>query len=170
MLVRIILLIIVIVASLLIIAGQSGFLSGKTPTNLGVKDGLLKPPSHTENSASSQAEQYPDHPMRAYATIAPITYTGDAAQAWAKLERAVGGLPRTTIVTNNKDKSSAQTQGRYLYAQSTTLVFRFTDDLEFVMDEANNLIHMRSASRLGRKDFGANRARLEAVRLAFNAN
>jgi uncharacterized protein (DUF1499 family) len=38
------------------------------------------------------------------------------------------------------------------------------------MSDSEPVIHMRSASRIGRKDFGANRARLEAVRLAFNAN
>jgi len=102
--------------------------------------------------------------MRAYAEIAPIAYTGDAATAWAKLERAVATLPRTSVVTNKK----LDTGQHYLYAQCTTLVLRFTDDVEFYLDEANHVIHVRSASRLGRKDFGVNRARIEAIRAAFN--
>ena len=55
-----------------VLAGQLGLLSGQTPHDLGVKDGRLKPPSNTENSASSQAGLYPDHPMRAYAEVAPL--------------------------------------------------------------------------------------------------
>ncbi len=166
MLIRIILLIGAFLAGLLLLAGQWGLLSGKTPTNLGITDGKLKAPSPTENSVSSQASLYPNHPMRAYAEIAPITYTGEPAAAWAKLERAVGALPRTSIIANKKLDSGQ----RYLYAQCTTLLLRFTDDVEFVMDESNHVIHVRSASRLGRKDFGTNRSRVEIVRAAFNAS
>ena len=165
MLIRIILLIVAFLAGLLLLAGQWGLLSGKTPENLGVTDGKLKVPSQTENSVSSQTSLYPTHPMRAYAEIAPIAYAGDPSAAWAKLERAVAALPRTSVVTNKK----LDVGQRYLYVQCTTLMLRFTDDVEFAMDEVNHVIHVRSASRLGRKDFGVNRARIEAIRAAFNA-
>jgi uncharacterized protein (DUF1499 family) len=39
--------------------------------------------------------------------------------------------------------------------------------VEFVLDEQNNVIHFRSASRVGRGDMGANRARIEAIRAAW---
>ncbi len=58
-------------------AGQLGFLQGTAPTDLGVRDGKLKPPSMTENSVSSQAALYPDHPQRQYAAIAPLALKGD---------------------------------------------------------------------------------------------
>ena len=58
----------VIIAGLL--AGQLGLLKGTPPTDLGVHDGKLKPPSKTPNSVSSQASLYPDHPQRDYADIA----------------------------------------------------------------------------------------------------
>ena len=67
-------------------------------------------------------------------------------------------MPRTVIVTQNAD---------YLYAQSTTALLKFTDDVEFWLDKPNQVIRARSSSRLGRKDFGVNRARVEAVRTAF---
>ena len=165
MLIRIILLIVVFLMGLLLLAGQWGLLRGKPPTNLGLTDGKLKAPSPTENSVSSQASLYPGHPMRAYAQIAPIAYTGDASAAWAKLERAVATIPRTSVVTHQK----LATEPHYLYAQCTTLLLRFTDDVEFALDEANHVIHVRSASRLGRKDFGVNRKRIETIRTAFNA-
>lgn len=158
--IRLIFLVVFILGALLILAGQFGLLQGKPPTNLGLKDGKLKPPSKTENSVSSQADLYPDHPMRGYAQIAPIAYTGDAGAAWTKLEAALATLPRTKVVTHSEG---------YLYVQCTTLLLRFTDDVEFALDSTHNVIHVRSASRMGRKDFGVNRKRIEAVRAAFNS-
>ena len=55
----------------------------------------------------------------------------------------------------------------YLYVQFTTRWLRFVDDVEFYAPADANLIHVRSASRVGRKDFGVNRARIEAIRTAL---
>lgn len=55
----------------------------------------------------------------------------------------------------------------YLYAQCRTRWLKFTDDVEFSLDEAGGVIQVRSASRLGSKDFGVNRARFEALRARF---
>ena len=143
---------------MLLVAGQLGLLKGKTPSNLGVKDGRLKPPANNPNSVSSQAALYPDHPFKAYADIAPLAYTGDGAAAFARAVELVKGLSQTTVVE--------QTPG-YLYAQCSTRWLKFTDDLELYLDEADHVIHVRSSSRLGRKDFGVNRARVEALRARF---
>lgn len=70
---------IAIVALALLIAGQLGFLKGKAPQDLGLKDGKLKRPSRTENSVTSQADLWPDHPMRAYAAIEPFKISGDGS-------------------------------------------------------------------------------------------
>jgi uncharacterized protein (DUF1499 family) len=61
-----------------------------------------------------------------------------------------------------------QTDG-YVRAEATTRWLRFVDDVELWLDPATGLVHVRSASRLGRKDFGVNRARVEALRAAFLA-
>ncbi len=151
-------LLVVVLALALIIAGQMGLLAGKAPSRLGVTDGRLKPPSSTPNSVSSQASLYPDHPQQAYATIAPLTFKGDGEAAIKELAQVLTLLPRTVIVTQNAD---------YLYAQSTTALLKFTDDVEFWLDKPNNVIQARSSSRLGRKDLGVNRARVEAIRAAF---
>jgi uncharacterized protein (DUF1499 family) len=161
MLIRLLLLIAVVLTALLILAGQWGLLKGKAPANLGLTDGKLKAPSKTENSVSSQAKLYPDHPMRAYAEIAPISFSGDSVAAFAKLKQVVASLPRTSVVSDVDG---------YYYVQCTTFLLRFTDDVEFVLDAPNNVIHVRSASRLGRKDFGINRKRIETIRAAFNAS
>jgi len=41
------------------------------------------------------------------------------------------------------------------------------DDVEFWLDPVGGVIHVRSASRVGQSDFGANRARIEALRAKF---
>ena len=151
-------LLVVVLALVLVIAGQMGLLAAKAPSRLGVTDGHLKPPSSTPNSVSSQASLYPDHPQQAYAAIAPLTFKGDGEAAIKQLAQVLTQMPRTVIVTQNAD---------YLYAQSTTALLKFTDDVEFWLDKPNNVIQARSSSRLGRKDLGVNRARVEAIRAAF---
>ena len=144
--------------AVLVIAGQFGFLTGKPPYDLGVRNGRLKPPSSTPNSVSSQADLYADHPQRAYAAIAPINFTGDADQAMQKLAALLRASERTVLVTQQPD---------YLYAQCSTLLLHFTDDVEFWLDRQAGVIQVRSASRLGHGDLGANRARIEKLRAQF---
>jgi uncharacterized protein (DUF1499 family) len=157
---RIFLFILIVGGALLVFAGQAGLLKGKPRGELGVKDGKLQRPSKTENSVSSQAELWPDHPMLAYAGIAPIAYTGSAEAASNKLQSILRTTPRTEIV---------KAEGSYIYAQCTTALLRFVDDVEFAIDDNAKVIHVRSASRLGRKDFGVNRKRVEAIRAQFVA-
>jgi len=147
------------VASVLI-AGRAGIFSGKEPIDLGVKAGRLKPPSVTENSVSSQAGLHPGHPMRAYADIAPFEFAGEGAAAITRLRRIIETTAGARIV---------RAEPKYLYAQFETRWLRFVDDAEFYADDALKLIHVRSASRLGSKDFGVNRARIEAMRARLDA-
>jgi uncharacterized protein (DUF1499 family) len=124
--------------------------SWKRPDNLGVKDGRLAPPKRTPNSVSSQAD-----PADAEHYIAPIPFKGDAPAAMAAVRKAVEGMEGSTVIRQDGD---------YLYAEYRTKIMRFVDDVEFVFDAKAVLIHVRSASRLGRRDFGVNRARIEALR------
>ena len=149
---------VVVVALLVLVAGQIGLLRGKAPTDLGVKEGKLKRPSRTPNSVTSQADLWPDHPQKAYSAIAPFKASGDGSAEMKKITQALQAMPRTTII---------QQEPGYIYAQSTTAALKFTDDIEFALDANKGIIDVRSASRLGRKDFGVNRARVEAVRGAI---
>ena len=60
-------------------------------------------------------------------------------------------------------------EGGYLYAEFRTRLMRFVDDVEFAYDPKAGVIHVRSASRLGRRDFGVNRRRVEALRELIRA-
>jgi uncharacterized protein (DUF1499 family) len=138
-----------------LVAARLGAFSGRTPSNLGVADGKLKPPSKTPNSVTSQADQWPDAVQREYARIAPMAVAGDGKATIAKIAQVVEDLPGARIVERRDD---------YLYAQFTTAMLRFVDDVEFWFDPAANVVQVRSASRVGRKDFGVNRARIENIR------
>jgi uncharacterized protein (DUF1499 family) len=67
----------------------------------------------------------------------------------------VKGMPRTTVISEKAD---------YLYAEFKTAGMGFVDDVEFALDEKAGVIHVRSASRLGVRDFNVNRKRIEAIR------
>ncbi|MBS7807032.1 DUF1499 domain-containing protein [Variovorax sp. PCZ-1] len=152
------LLAVAIVALALLVAGQLGLLRGKAPQDLGLKEGKLKRPSRTQNSVTSQADLWPDHPQKAYCNIAPFKASGDGSAEMAKIVQALKDMPRTVIVKQ---------EAGYIYAQSTTALLKYTDDLEFALDAGKGIIDVRSASRLGQKDFGVNRARIEAIRKAI---
>ena len=144
-----------------IAAGQLGFLKSTPPADIGVRDGRLKAPSNTDNSVSSQAGLYPDHPQRAYATIAPLALVGDGPATMAKIKAIVQSTSGAALVKSEPD---------YLYAQYTTPLMKYVDDVEFWFDPANAVVQVRSASRIGKSDLGANRKRVEALRAALAAS
>ena len=118
----------------------------RRPTNLGVKDGRLAPCRRTPNCVSSQAD-----PADQEHYIAPIVFRGPMAS----LRRAVESMERAIVIKAEPD---------YLYAEYRTKLLRYVDDVELYYDEKQGVVHVRSASRLGRRDFGVNRNRIEALR------
>lgn len=141
-----------------VVAGQLGLLRGKTPSDLGVHDSLLKPPSPTPNSVSSQAALHPAHPMRDRAAIAPLALRGNGAATLARIKAVVTAMPGATVMSSAPD---------YLYAQFETRWMKYVDDVEFWFDPKANVVQVRSASRVGREDFNLNRQRVEAIRASL---
>ena len=76
-------------------------------------------------------------------------------KSWAAIVEYIQQTPRLALI---------EEQDNYLKAEATTLIMRFTDDVEFEKRPADNLIAVRSASRIGHSDLGANRDRIEAIR------
>ncbi|MBW4422003.1 MAG: DUF1499 domain-containing protein [Myxacorys californica WJT36-NPBG1] len=121
--------------------------AGKQPTTLGVRDGRLAPCPATPNCVCSQ-DSDPGH------SIEPLKLSSPDS-AIADLKRIIQALPKTKIVEESND---------YLYAQFTSKLMGYVDDVEFYVDRAANVIHVRSASRLGKSDLGVNRKRIELIR------
>lgn len=126
--------------------------AGKQPTNLGVQSGQLAPCPSTPNCVSSQSQD-------AEHKIEPLTYNSSPAEAIANLKTVIKSLPKTKIITETEN---------YLYAEFTSALMGFVDDVEFYLDEGAKTIHVRSASRLGQSDLGVNRKRIETIRTKLN--
>ncbi|MBK6594123.1 MAG: DUF1499 domain-containing protein [Burkholderiales bacterium] len=139
--------------------GQMGFLAGKDPTDLGVKNGRLKPPALTPNSVSSQALLYPGHLQMTFAQIAPLEIRGDGPATIAQIKAITQAQVGVSVVKSTQD---------YLYLHYTSRWMRYVDDVEFWFDPVNMVIQVRSASRLGKGDLGVNRARIESLRATLN--
>jgi uncharacterized protein (DUF1499 family) len=147
---------VVMTCMLLALAALLALLSARAtrPANLGINNGRLAPCPDTPNCACSQAS---DDAHR----IEPLRYKGNAVEAMARLRAVLEAWPRTRVLTATDD---------YLHAECASLVFRFVDDVEFLLDRGAGVIHCRSASRAGRSDLGVNRRRLEAIREALDGS
>lgn len=142
-------------AALTVTTGQLGLLQGTPPDDLGVRSGRFKPPSATANSVSSQAGLWPGHPQREAAHIAPLALRGGGPATIAQLQELLSTRPGVRIVHSRSD---------YLRVEFRTSLLKFVDDAEFWFDPASQAIELRSASRVGRQDFGVNRQRIEMLR------
>ncbi len=112
---------------------------------------MLKPCPSSPNCVSSLAATKRHK-------IEPLRLQQSAAKTMQLLKEVIAAYPRTKVIADS---------GTSLHAE-----FRvntgFIDDVFFVIDEAAGVVHVRSASRLGYWDFGANRKRIEKFRLMYN--
>jgi uncharacterized protein (DUF1499 family) len=114
-------------------------------------DGAKKLPlcPNSPNCVSSQASDNAHF-------IAPFKIKVSPEEAWTALKQALISQGRIVIIDAVEDT---------LHAEATSLVFRFVDDVNVILDAESGLMHIRSASRVGYGDFGVNRRRMETLRL-----
>lgn len=120
--------------------------SGTRPSNLGVKDGRLASCPSTPNCVSSQSTEPGSQ-------IDALKFLGD--KTIAQIKAAVLAQPGSEIITETED---------YLYAEFTSGLMGFVDDVEFYVNRSDQTVQVRSASRLGESDLGVNRQRIESLR------
>lgn len=114
--------------------------------NLGLQNGLLKSCPNRDNCRNS------DDPQERF----QITAISDpAGSKWQRLDEIMTQLPRTKLVSETDS---------YRHYTQTSKVMRFIDDIEFHYRPESGEIAVRSASRLGYRDFGVNMQRIESVR------
>ena len=117
--------------------------TGNRPSNLGVKDGKLAACPGSPNCVNSQSDD-------AQSKIDPLP-----AVSIAEIKKVVESMERTTVI---------EATDNYLYAEFKSKLMGYVDDVEFYLDSEANVVHVRSASRLGKSDLGVNRKRVEEIR------
>jgi uncharacterized protein (DUF1499 family) len=149
---RLFLLVLVLVVCLpVVFLAMLSFFSRK-PDNLGVVNGRLADCPAIPNCVCTQCSD-PEHHME------PLSFTGSPEEAMERLKVVIRGMPRSKIVTADE---------RYMHVEVTSRLFRFVDDVEFLIEPETQTIQFRSASRVGRSDLGVNRQRMEDIRQKFD--
>ena len=147
----------VIVASIVLLVIIAFFVLGHRSQSgkaYGLVEGRLQRCPDTPNCVSSEFVSDAQH------YVEPLVYSADqAAQV----------LPRLKTIIRDMGGSIEVEQADYLAATFTSSVFRFVDDLELRIDTEQSTIHLRSASRVGRGDLGANRKRVERLKHSFHS-
>jgi len=121
---------------------------GCKKNNIGLYDGRLKPCPNSPNCVSSYASDESHY-------VEPLGCTGTLNEARQAVLSVLHSMKRTRVVTETGD---------YVHAEFTSMIFRFVDDVEFYFEKEEPVIHVRSASRVGYSDLGANRKRVEDIR------
>ena len=116
-------------------------------------DGRFRPCPGTPNCVSSESSD-------AASQVAPFRFEGAPEAAWDRMRKAIAESSGRVV----------ETREGFLHATFTSRVFRFVDDLELRLEAEKSLIHIRSASRVGKSDLGVNRERVEALRVRFGAS
>ena len=118
--------------------------TGNRPVDLGLKDGYLRPCPSSPNCVNSMVNEDEVHRIEPFRGV-----------SLAELRELLQNEESVEIVTDHDN---------YLHAEFTSLIMRFVDDVEFFSIAEEQVIHVRSASRLGSSDLGANRRRVEGLR------
>jgi uncharacterized protein (DUF1499 family) len=119
----------------------------KTPNTIGIKDGTLSEVPNSPNAVSSLTEDKEKF-------VEPFKFKENVNQTKSAIRSALEDYGNIEI--------KEETQ-YYIHAVSTTKIMRYHDDIEFLFDEKNSLVHIRSASRLGHSDMGLNKQRYEKL-------
>lgn len=117
-------------------------------------DGRLPPCPATPNCVSSEPGTDADHAVSAL----PLPGDRPLYEVLDALEALVRAQPRAEVVARDADG---------IRATFRTPTLRFVDDVSFRVSPTEGVVHLRSASRLGRGDLGVNRRRAEALRRAW---
>lgn len=122
---------------------QLGSKSAAMIETLGVTNGQLAAMPDTPNAVSSQTDIASKY-------VAPLPMTGSVQETKEKILQCLQEMGHNSVVSQ---------QDNYIHAVFVTPFMQYHDDVEFYIDTATNLVQFRSASRVGKSDFGANKAR-----------
>jgi uncharacterized protein (DUF1499 family) len=123
------------------------FTVGPVPVGFMASDFALPPCPTSPNCVSTEA-------TRESQRVPTVPFSDDAASAQRRARAALAAESRTTITVDEPG---------HLHAECRSLVFRFVDDVDIVVDASARVFRFRSASRVGESDLGVNRRRVERL-------
>lgn len=136
-----------ILVALAVMAAMMFIKNQQVPKNLGVKDGKLFEVPDTPNGVSTQTTVIEKQ-------VSPLAYKESLEASKEKIKKAIDDYGGGEIIKE---------EANYLYVVFTTGTMQYKDDAEFYFDDASQLIHFRSASRVGKSDMGLNKKRYETL-------
>lgn len=117
--------------------------------NTGLRNEQLNPCPEEPNCVCSQYPEDKSHHEE------PWAYRDTQPKALNLVLEVLQAEDNATIVEHDED---------YIHAEFKIPVFGFIDDVEFYIPEGREVIHYRSASRLGKWDFNVNKNRMKTLR------
>jgi uncharacterized protein (DUF1499 family) len=125
--------------------------NNKAPKNLGVNNGKLAEMPSSPNAVSSQTKETEKK-------VEPLKFKGSISESKEAILEIIKSMGNVNIIENKED---------YIYAVFTTEKMKYNDDVEFYFDKSSQLIHFRSASRVGYSDMGLNKQRYEDIKKLY---
>lgn len=120
--------------------------SGKPPSNIGLSGQKLAACPSSPNCVSSDSD--------AVHKVLPLQLKMPANEAWNEVAELISSQLDVRIISKTEN---------YLHAEYKSTFFGFIDDLELHLRPDEQIIAIRSASRLGYSDFGVNRKRVNVL-------
>jgi len=114
----------------------------------GIRSACLPGCSESPNCVSSEAHDRMHN-------IDVFHLKGDFSKNWIEIQGIVASLPRSILVRADET---------YIHAIFKSRIFRFTDDLELLLNPLSGIISIRAAAKSGYWDLGVNRSRVEKLR------
>ena len=120
----------------------------------GLIEGHLSKCPNTPNCVCTENKDHTGH------YIAPITISQNTPPTFDSLRTL-------KEIVKNMGGSITVEKENYFAAAFTSAIFGFIDDLEIRIDANKNIIHIRSASRVGKSDLGVNKKRIELLKQLY---
>ncbi len=141
-------LIAVAIVAILLVSAQSS----KSGSAVGLVDGVLADCPSKPNCFCSENKNDSEH------YVEPINY-GDL-----EFEAVVETLKSIVVECGGEVQKH---DNAYLGSTFSSPLLGFVDDVEFRIDRTEKKVHIRSASRVGHSDLGANKKRISTIKKLF---
>lgn len=145
MILKIIGLIIVLIITMMVMKNN------QVPSGLGLTDGKLAEVPKSPNGVSTQTEVKEKK-------VEALPFIGTLEDSRKRVLEAMTNYGKYHVVAK---------RDQYLHVVFKTGTMQYKDDAEFYFDTEEELIHFRSASRVGHSDMGLNKERYEAIRRLY---